>query len=217
MALINCPECDKEVSEKAPKCPNCGVYISAMHKYGWGCFTFWYAWPFMLFSELKTNPKFWENPRSVSSFILWIPICFLIGMIIGGTLGELASVLSLWDNGPATGIVEMIIVSLIAYYFCCIRRVPEFHQTLWGDPKSGIAILTRIAFCLLLSFAFGGFIAAPFLAFIYDVFISTRGGFLWDIIYQGGNIAVFLLVFGILLRKIVIKPLKMSKAVGTDV
>lgn len=29
MALINCPECSKEVSDKAPACPNCGVVLSA--------------------------------------------------------------------------------------------------------------------------------------------------------------------------------------------
>ena len=28
MSLINCPECDKEVSEKAPTCPNCGSPIA---------------------------------------------------------------------------------------------------------------------------------------------------------------------------------------------
>ena len=27
MALINCPECDKQVSSKAPSCPNCGAPI----------------------------------------------------------------------------------------------------------------------------------------------------------------------------------------------
>lgn len=27
MALIKCPECGKEVSDKAPSCPNCGVEI----------------------------------------------------------------------------------------------------------------------------------------------------------------------------------------------
>jgi hypothetical protein len=29
MALINCPECSKEVSDKAPACPNCGVVLNA--------------------------------------------------------------------------------------------------------------------------------------------------------------------------------------------
>ena len=29
MALINCPECGKEVSDKAPTCPNCGVPIAS--------------------------------------------------------------------------------------------------------------------------------------------------------------------------------------------
>ena len=28
MALINCPECGKEVSDKAANCPNCGVTIN---------------------------------------------------------------------------------------------------------------------------------------------------------------------------------------------
>lgn len=28
MALINCPECGKEVSDKAKTCPNCGIAIT---------------------------------------------------------------------------------------------------------------------------------------------------------------------------------------------
>ena len=28
MALIDCPECGKEISDKAPSCPNCGVVIA---------------------------------------------------------------------------------------------------------------------------------------------------------------------------------------------
>ena len=27
MALINCPECGKEVSDKADTCPNCGLAV----------------------------------------------------------------------------------------------------------------------------------------------------------------------------------------------
>ena len=30
MALINCPECEKQVSDKAVSCPNCGYPISQM-------------------------------------------------------------------------------------------------------------------------------------------------------------------------------------------
>ena len=41
MALINCPECSKEVSDKAPACPNCGVVLNAsstekVHSAIWG-------------------------------------------------------------------------------------------------------------------------------------------------------------------------------------
>ena len=32
MALINCPECASEVSDKAPACPRCGVPIASASK-----------------------------------------------------------------------------------------------------------------------------------------------------------------------------------------
>jgi len=32
MALISCPECSKEVSDKAPACPNCGVPVALLVK-----------------------------------------------------------------------------------------------------------------------------------------------------------------------------------------
>lgn len=30
MALINCPECGKEISDKAERCPNCGIRIEPL-------------------------------------------------------------------------------------------------------------------------------------------------------------------------------------------
>ena len=36
MAIINCPECNKEISNSANKCPNCGYKISKKK----GCFTY---------------------------------------------------------------------------------------------------------------------------------------------------------------------------------
>ena len=32
MALIKCPECGKEISDKATICPNCGYPVSEMNK-----------------------------------------------------------------------------------------------------------------------------------------------------------------------------------------
>lgn len=34
MALINCPECNKEISDKASACPNCGCPLSEIVKGG---------------------------------------------------------------------------------------------------------------------------------------------------------------------------------------
>ena len=39
MALINCPECNKEISDKAETCPNCGVRLRPQKLLGsvsWG-------------------------------------------------------------------------------------------------------------------------------------------------------------------------------------
>lgn len=33
MALINCPECNKEISDKAQSCPHCGCPINLNSKY----------------------------------------------------------------------------------------------------------------------------------------------------------------------------------------
>ncbi len=30
MALINCPECGREISSSAPSCPHCGAKISSL-------------------------------------------------------------------------------------------------------------------------------------------------------------------------------------------
>ena len=32
MALISCPECNKDVSSSAPSCPNCGVGIASLRE-----------------------------------------------------------------------------------------------------------------------------------------------------------------------------------------
>ncbi len=34
MALINCPECGKEISNKATSCPNCGMPVASSIKVG---------------------------------------------------------------------------------------------------------------------------------------------------------------------------------------
>ena len=34
MALVNCPECEKEISDKAPVCPNCGYQIKSKRQWG---------------------------------------------------------------------------------------------------------------------------------------------------------------------------------------
>ena len=68
MALINCPECSKEVSDKAPACPNCGVVLNAsstekVHSVIWG----WWMGLSCLLGFVVTG-----------SVMLWGPQLFLV-------------------------------------------------------------------------------------------------------------------------------------------
>ncbi len=44
MALIKCPECGKQVSDKAEACPNCGYPVASGHsEWAWGAAPAWEA------------------------------------------------------------------------------------------------------------------------------------------------------------------------------
>lgn len=47
MAMINCPECNEEVSDKASKCPKCGYTIRKAKR---GFFGKIFKWSFILFN-----------------------------------------------------------------------------------------------------------------------------------------------------------------------
>lgn len=66
MALINCPECEAQVSESAFKCPNCGVQLRKAKR---GFFGTLFKWGFIAFNILM----------AIWVFSYW------------GTVGELSS------------------------------------------------------------------------------------------------------------------------------
>ena len=66
MALIKCPECMKEVSDKAPTCPNCGSPIAAAKEN----------------SEVGVNlTTIQGTSKRLKSQILISVICIIIGII----------------------------------------------------------------------------------------------------------------------------------------
>ncbi len=55
MALINCPECDTEVSDKAFKCQKCGVQLRKLKR---GFMGQLFKWSFILFNILMAYSLF---------------------------------------------------------------------------------------------------------------------------------------------------------------
>ncbi len=49
MSMINCPECQNEISESAMKCPNCGIQLRKAKR---GFFGTVFKWLFILFNLL---------------------------------------------------------------------------------------------------------------------------------------------------------------------
>lgn len=74
MALINCPDCNKEISSNAPSCPNCGAPISSdRESTGSGVQH--------LTTTQETSKKF-KLQSIISVMLIVIGICWLI--TVGG-------------------------------------------------------------------------------------------------------------------------------------
>lgn len=74
MALINCPECNKEVSDKAPACPNCGVPIYTPDKEYIVC-------PVCKSKDVTTSKKGFSGKKAVAGAVLTGGIGLLAGTI----------------------------------------------------------------------------------------------------------------------------------------
>ena len=89
MALINCPECSKEVSDKAPACPNCGVVLNAsstekVHSVIWG----WWMGMLCLLGFVFTGAVMLWGPQLFLVFVLgFTPSESILGIVIGFFIG----------------------------------------------------------------------------------------------------------------------------------
>lgn len=95
MAIINCPECQNEVSNSALKCPKCGVQLRELKR---GFFGNLFKWGFILFNILMV----------VWLFSFWGDVGSIVeeansdaeqaGAAIGATIGT-GMVFGIWVSG----------------------------------------------------------------------------------------------------------------------
>lgn len=70
MPLINCPECNKEISDKADSCPNCGFPIDEIKKN-------------IVNEEFKQDMSISKNNNVIKKASIYIGIVLVICLLIG--------------------------------------------------------------------------------------------------------------------------------------
>jgi amino acid transporter len=94
MALINCPECEAEVSDTALKCQKCGLQLRKAKR---GFFGFIFKWTFILFNLLMILWLF-TGIDAVTENMDMMSEAEKTGTAIGAGIGAMM-ILSLWVVG----------------------------------------------------------------------------------------------------------------------
>jgi hypothetical protein len=83
MALINCPDCDKQVSTNAPACPNCGAPIAsvAVERTSGGRIPYSDQEIAVLVSQKGKVSHLLHFFLSLFTLGLWIPVWILLGIM----------------------------------------------------------------------------------------------------------------------------------------
>lgn len=131
MALITCPECQKDISDQAKKCPNCGYPIT----------------PIIAIQEEKTSFPQIEIKKDVDWSTLngWAiagQIIIVIGLIMG-----LAKIV--FSSGIA------VIVFLICWYLGPVLVAKGYYKKIEKKPSLIINYLLPIIICLVALIIFG--------------------------------------------------------------
>lgn len=95
MSLVNCPECQAQVSKTATKCPSCGHRLRTPRR---GFFGVIFKWGFILFNVLMVW-LWWNITGSVAETANTATSdAALTGTLIGGTLG-VGMLFAIWFFG----------------------------------------------------------------------------------------------------------------------
>lgn len=108
MALINCPECGKNVSSAAPTCPSCGVPIakSITNNVGDGTFT------------IQETGKDLKEQYFISLFLIAIGVVWIIWQLKSGSPGD----------GQFNPLPFLFVVGGLIWYFVTRSRIWWHHK-----------------------------------------------------------------------------------------
>lgn len=104
MALINCPECQAEVSDIALKCPKCGVQLRKLTRTGFGKLV---KWGFIGFNILMLI-WFVTGMKAATEGIEMMSEAEKAGATIGTGIGAMM-VIFIWGFGDIVGGIMMLL------------------------------------------------------------------------------------------------------------
>ena len=139
MAMINCPECGKEISDKTLSCPNCGYPLNSNENYN------------ISHQEYFVKKKTPGKGFGIAGMVLGIIGVVYSTMIFLSTLGTLmvesgGAVNELFKSGMIGMGVYMMIFGILALTFGCVSRSRGYKK---GQSTASVALgVITIVLCL---------------------------------------------------------------------
>ena len=145
MAMINCPECGKEISDKALSCPNCGYSLNSNENYN------------ISYQEYFVKKKTPGKGFGIAGMVLGIIGVVYSTMLFLSTFFSLLMTESvgvadeLFKSGMIRMGVYMMIFGILALTFGCVSRSRGYKK---GQSTAAVALgVITIVFCLAIIMA----------------------------------------------------------------
>ena len=144
MAMINCPECGKEISDKALSCPNCGYSLNSNENYN------------ISYQEYFVKKKTPGKGFGIAGMVLGIIGVVYSTMLLLSTFSLLMTESvgvadELFKSGMIGMGVYMMIFGILALTFGCVSRSRGYKK---GQSTAAVALgIITIVFCLAIIMA----------------------------------------------------------------
>lgn len=139
MAIVLCPECKKEVSEKAATCPHCGYPLNVSAQ----------GQPSIQTSAVQKH-KIPGRGFGITSMVLGIISIVYIPFLIGKTLQIPAEVLLGFEASPFELLLVISVIAIPALVFGVLSLCRKYKGPAWAGTILSIISLLCCAFAMVL-------------------------------------------------------------------